>query len=145
MDTISCLGIPMSPQAISKKYKRQSLGMRKASPSSSTKISGHLSRHYFYCFIYYVLFLERQLFCFQFCFVFFAVVYCWILAYLFWRETHSVFIAQNTLVFTLIVLYVFTTASTGFNSCFPLAFCLEIVGFLHLYMIIYIFLDEYLL
>ena len=47
---------------------------------------------YFYCFIYYVLFLERQLFLFQFCFVLYAEVYGWILAYLFWSETHSAFI-----------------------------------------------------
>ena len=33
----SILGIPMSPQEIPNKYKRQSLGMPKASPSSSTK------------------------------------------------------------------------------------------------------------
>jgi hypothetical protein len=38
----------------------------------------------------------------------FAVVYCWIPAYLLWRETCPIFIAQNTLVFTLIVLWVFT-------------------------------------
>ena len=50
---------------------------------------------YFYCFTYYVLFLERQLFLLSvlFCFVLFAVVYGWILAYFVWRETRSVFIA----------------------------------------------------
>ena len=37
MDKISSLEMPMSPQDISKKYKRQSLGMPKVSPSSSTK------------------------------------------------------------------------------------------------------------
>jgi hypothetical protein len=42
------LGDAMSPQEISKKYKRQSLGMPKAPPSSSTKISGHLSRYYIF-------------------------------------------------------------------------------------------------
>jgi hypothetical protein len=47
---------------------------------------------YFYCFIYYVLFLERLYFCFQFSFVLFAVINGWIPAYFFWRETCSVFI-----------------------------------------------------
>jgi hypothetical protein len=48
---------------------------------------------YFYCFICYVLFLEHLYFCFQFYFVLFAVINGWITAYLFWRETRSVFIA----------------------------------------------------
>ena len=37
MEKILSLGMPMSPQDIFKKYKSQSLGMPKASPSSSTK------------------------------------------------------------------------------------------------------------
>src|SRR3954467_734416 len=54
---------PVSPQEISKRYKCQSLGMPKASPSSSVKNSG-LSRHFVFivsCTI--VLFLERLSFC----------------------------------------------------------------------------------
>src|SRR3954468_15782025 len=50
---------PVSPQEISKIYKRQSLGMPKAFPSSSIKSSG-LSRHFVFivsCTV--VLFLER--------------------------------------------------------------------------------------
>src|SRR3954469_10531650 len=49
----------VSPQEISKRYKRQSLGMPWASPSSSIKSSG-LSRHFVFivsCTV--VLFLER--------------------------------------------------------------------------------------
>src|SRR4051812_37489200 len=49
----------VSPQEISKRYKRQSLGMPKASPSSSIKSSG-LSRHFTFtvsCTV--VFFLER--------------------------------------------------------------------------------------
>src|SRR3954469_24997408 len=49
----------VSPQEISKRYKRQSLGMPKASPSSSIKSAG-LSRHFVFivsCTV--VLFLER--------------------------------------------------------------------------------------
>src|SRR3954462_14677201 len=50
---------PVSPQEISKRYTRQSLGMPKASPSSSIKSSG-LSRHFVFivsCTV--LLFLER--------------------------------------------------------------------------------------
>ena len=36
---------------------------------------------YFYCFIYHVLFLECHFLLLSVCFVFFAVVYGWILAY----------------------------------------------------------------
>src|SRR3954467_9400952 len=61
MDKSSSLGMPrpVSPQEISKRYKLQSLGMPKASPSSSIKSSG-LSRHFVFtgsCTV--VLFLER--------------------------------------------------------------------------------------
>src|SRR3954469_8915243 len=53
---------PVSPQEISKRYKRQSLGMPKASPSSSIKSSG-LSRHFvFFVSCTIVLFLERLIF-----------------------------------------------------------------------------------
>ncbi len=116
MDKSSSLGMPMSPQEISKRYKRQSLGMPKASPLHQQSIRSSFYTLYFYCFICYVLFLERLYFCFQFSFVLFAVAYGWIPAYLFWRMTHSVLIAQNTLVFTLIVLRVFSFASTAFSS-----------------------------
>jgi hypothetical protein len=43
-------------------------------------------------------------------------------------KTHSVFIAYNTLVFTLIVLWVFSFASTMFSFCFPPLFCSELVS-----------------
>jgi hypothetical protein len=56
MDKSSSLGMPMSPQEISNKYKRQSLGMPHGTPSSSTKISGHLSRHYIFIASYAMCF-----------------------------------------------------------------------------------------
>jgi hypothetical protein len=54
-----------------KKYKRQSLGMPRGTPSSSTKISGHLSRHYIFiasyamCFFWsvFIFALSSLLFC----------------------------------------------------------------------------------
>src|SRR3954463_7916040 len=57
---------PVSPQEISKRYKRQSLGMPKASPSSPIKSLG-MSRHFVFivsCTV--VLFLERLSFRFLF-------------------------------------------------------------------------------
>jgi hypothetical protein len=80
--------------------------------------SGHLSRHYFYCFIFYVFFLERLYFHFQFYFVLFTIINGWITSYLFLRETRSVFIAKNTLVFTLFVQRVFSFSSTVFSFRF---------------------------
>jgi hypothetical protein len=60
---------------ISKKYKHQSLGMPKATPSSLIKISGHLSRHY--------IFIASYAMCFQFSFVLFAVINGWTPTYFF--------------------------------------------------------------
>jgi hypothetical protein len=85
---------------------------------------------YFYCFIYYMLFLEHLSFCFLFSFVLFAVLYSWIPAIFVLERTHSVLIGKNTLVFTLIVLRVFYFSSTAFSSCFSFLFCSELVCFL---------------
>src|SRR4051812_37481663 len=57
---------PVSSQEISKRYKRQSFGMPKASPSLSIKIPG-LSRHFvFIVSLTIVLFLENLSFCLVF-------------------------------------------------------------------------------
>ena len=62
----------VSPQEISKKYKRQSLGMPKASPSSSIKIPGFFQIVNFYCFVHSCVVLGASLFLFLFfiCLVF---------------------------------------------------------------------------
>jgi hypothetical protein len=95
MEKISSVGMPMSPQEISKKYKHQSVGMPNASPSSSTKISGHLSRQY--------IFIASYATCCSwsvFIFLFILVLFCFVFfnklldpSMFFWRETCSVFIA----------------------------------------------------
>jgi hypothetical protein len=59
---------------ISKKYKRQSLGMPRGTPSSSTNIRSPLKTLYFYCFVFYAFFLEHLYFCFQFYFVLFSTI-----------------------------------------------------------------------
>jgi hypothetical protein len=69
------------------------LGDAKAPPSSSTKISGHLSRHYIFIASYPMGFLGVFLF---FISVFFCFVCCnkWLDRNIFLLEkTHSVFIA----------------------------------------------------
>jgi hypothetical protein len=64
-------------------------------PFFINKISGHLSRHYFYCFICYVFSLERLYFRFQFSFVLFAEINGWTPTYFFWRR-HALFSLPRT-------------------------------------------------
>jgi hypothetical protein len=73
MDKSSSLGMPMSPQEIYKKYKRESLGMPHGTPSSSTKISGHLSRHYIFIASYAMCF-SWSIFIFAFSFLLFCLL-----------------------------------------------------------------------
>src|SRR3954454_8791010 len=67
------------------------LGDSQGIPSSSTKYQVIFHLLYFYCFICYVLFLERLRFLFSvfFCFVLFLVINAWITAFLCGRETCS--------------------------------------------------------
>jgi hypothetical protein len=73
MEKSSTLRIPMSPQEISKKYKRQSLGMPHGTPSSSIKISGHLSRHYIFIASHAMCF-SWSVFIFAFSFILFYLL-----------------------------------------------------------------------
>jgi hypothetical protein len=73
MDKSSSLGMPMSPQEISKKYKHQNLGMPHGTRSSSTKISGHLSRHYIFIASYGMCF-SWSVFIFSFNFLLFCLL-----------------------------------------------------------------------
>jgi hypothetical protein len=58
------LGDARAPQEISKKYKRQSMGMPPRHPFSSAKIRSPFNTLYFYCFMHYAFFLECLYFCF---------------------------------------------------------------------------------
>jgi hypothetical protein len=70
------------------------LGDGQGTPSSSIKISGHLSRHYIFIASYAMCFSWSVfIFCFQFSFVLFYVINGLITSCLFWRETRSIFIA----------------------------------------------------
>jgi hypothetical protein len=118
----------ISPQEISKRYKRQSLRMPRGTPSSSTKIRSSFKTLYFYCFVYYSFFLERLYFCFQFSFVLFAVINGLTPTCFFWRGYTPFFIAKNTLVFTLFVQRVFSFLVLCLAFVFRLDFCSELVG-----------------
>jgi hypothetical protein len=98
MKKSSSLGMPMSPQEISKKYKRQSLGMSKTSPSSSTKISGHLSRHYIFIASYTMC--NSWSISFLFYFILFAVING-----LCGRETRSAFSCEYSYSSLIFVEY----------------------------------------
>mgnify|MGYP006869196619 CR=1 FL=1 len=86
MDKSSSLGMPMSPQEISKRYKRQSLGMPKASPSSSTKYQVIFQDAIFLLLHMLCVVLRASLFLF---FVFFCFVFCSI-----WLDP-SIFVLEN--------------------------------------------------
>jgi hypothetical protein len=118
MDKSSRLGMPMSPQEISKWYKRQSLGTPRGTSSSSANIRSPFKTLYFYCFIFYAFFLERLYFCFQFFFVLFAAINDWTPTNFFWRRHTPFCIAKNSLVFTLIIQWVFSFSSTALSFHF---------------------------
>ena len=100
MGNNSSLEMPMSPEEIFKKYMCQSLGMPKASPSSSTKHQLFHRALYLYHFIYYVLFLACQLFLFSVQFSLLDVVLGWIPAILV-LERDTLHFHARTLQFSL--------------------------------------------
>jgi hypothetical protein len=118
-------GCPCHPQEISKRYKRQSLGMPRGTPSSSAKIRSSFKTLYFYCFVFYAFLLERLYFRYQFSFVLFASINGWTPKYFFWRRHTLFFTAKNTLVFTLFIQRVFSFSSTTFSFRFSPWFLLR--------------------
>jgi magnesium-transporting ATPase (P-type) len=116
MDKSSSLGMPMSPQEISKKYKLQSLGMPKAPLLHQQKYQVIFQDTIFLLLHMLCVFLGASLFLLS---VFFVCCNKWLDPNIFILEkTHSIFIAQNTLVFTFIIQRVFSFASTVFSFCF---------------------------
>jgi hypothetical protein len=86
-----------------------------APPSSLAKIMSPFKTLYFYCFMHYAFFLERQLFfLLPVSFILFAAINVWITSCFGGR--YALFcIAKNTLVFTLIVQRVFSFSATAFS------------------------------
>jgi hypothetical protein len=117
MDKSSSLGMPTH----SKKYPRgisvKAWGCPRGTPSSSPKVRSPFNTLYFYCFMHYMFFLERLVFSFQFCLVFFCNK--WLDPNKFLLEKLPCFsFAKNTLFFTLIVQRVFSFSVTTFSFRF---------------------------
>ena len=139
-------GCPCHPQHISKKYKRQSLGMPKASPSSSTKISGFFQNTIF-LFLHMICVILGASFYFAFSFVLFACLNKWL-------DPSILCLERNTLRFhclehssfhsyySVSVQFLLTTM---FSSCLSFLFCSELTGLLSIYMIISLVFDKYFL
>jgi hypothetical protein len=136
MDKSSSLGMPMHPKRYPRGTSIKAWGCPRGTPSSSAKIRSPFKTLYFYCFMHYAFFLERQLFLLLvFLFALLAAINGWITSCLFWKESYaSFFIAKNTLVFTLIVQRVFSFSATAFSFCFCLDFCSELVIFASRYI-----------
>jgi hypothetical protein len=118
MDKRSSLGMPMSPQEISKRYKHQSLGMPPRHPFFIGKNQVIFQDTIFFLLHILCIFLAASLLSLLVYFVLFAAINGWITPCLFWRDTRSVFIAKNTLVFSLIVQRVFSFSRTAFSFHF---------------------------
>jgi hypothetical protein len=119
MDKSSSLGMPMSPQEISKKYKRQSLGMPPRHPFFIGKNQVTFQDTIFIASCTMHFSWSVSCFCFQF--FFFAVPAAINIGshyVCFGERLTASFIAKNTLVFTLIVQRVFSFSATAFSFYF---------------------------
>jgi hypothetical protein len=95
MDKSSSLGIPTHPKKYPRGTSIKAWGCPRGTPSSSAKIRSPFKTLYFYCFMHYVFFLERQLLLFS---VFFCFVCCnkWLDHIMFLlEEMNSLFICQE--------------------------------------------------
>jgi hypothetical protein len=122
MDKSSSLVMPMHhPNKYPRSTSVKAWGCPRGTPSSSAKIRSPFKTLYFYCFMHYVFFLERQLFLFSvfFCFVCFNKWLDHIMFLL--EEMNSLFICQEHSSFQS---YSFTECSsfsaTAFGFCFHL-------------------------
>jgi hypothetical protein len=84
-------------QEISKRYKHQSLGCPRGTPSSSAKIRSPFKTLYFYSFMHYAFFMERLYFFFSY--VLFAAINGWTSTNFFLEEMYSFFICKEHSVF----------------------------------------------
>jgi hypothetical protein len=102
MDKSSSLGMPMSPQEISKKYKRQSLGMPPRHPFFIGKNQVTFEHTIFLLLHVLCVFLGASV---VFSFVYFCLLHKWLDPKKFLLEKLPCFsFAKNTQFFTLIVL-----------------------------------------
>jgi hypothetical protein len=113
------LGDAHAPQEMSKRYKRQSLGMPPRHPFFIRKNQATFQHTVFLLLHVLCIFLGASVvFSFQFSFVLFAAINGLITSCYFGERLIPFFIAKNTLVFTLIVQRVFSFSATAFSFCF---------------------------
>jgi hypothetical protein len=120
MEKSSSLGMPIHPKKYPRSTSVKAWGCPRGTPSSSAKIRSPFKTLYFYCFMHYAFFLERQLLLFS---VFFCFIFCnkWLDHIMFLlEEMNSLFICQelssfhsyqklSVLLFLLLLLvFVFT-------------------------------------
>jgi hypothetical protein len=122
MDKSSSLEIPTH----SKKYPRgtsvKAWGCPRGTPSSSAKNRSPFNTLYFYCFMHYAFFLERQLFQFSVCLVLFAAINGWTPTNFFWRSCLA-FHLPRTLCFSLLLFNecsLFLLLRLAFDFCLDL-------------------------
>ena len=139
MDKSSSLGMPMSPQKISKEYKRQSLGMPKASPSSLTK---------YHVLFQYTIFLLLHMLCVVLgAYLFLFLVQYSLVCCISWLD-HTMFVWERDTLrfhclehssFIPITLRVFTFC----QNCLQYSFCSELLSSLQLGVFNSLVFDEY--
>jgi hypothetical protein len=112
-------GCPCHPKKHPRSTSVKAWGCPRGTPSSSAKIRSPFKTLYFYCFMHYAFFLERQLFLLL---VFFCFACCnkWVdHIMLVWRETYFTFHLPRTLRFSLLSFQrVFSFSATAFSLCF---------------------------
>jgi hypothetical protein len=118
MDKSSSLGMPMSPQEISKRYKRQSLGMPPRHRFFIGKNQVTFQHTIFLLLHALCVFLGASLFLLSVSFVLFAAINVGSHHVCFGERLTPFFIAKNTPFFTLIVQRVFSFSATAFSFCF---------------------------
>jgi hypothetical protein len=126
MDKSSSLGMPMSPQEISKKYKHQSLGMPPRHPFFIGKNHVTFQRTIFLLLHTLCVFLGASVFL-VFSFVLSAAINGWTPTNFFWRSCLA-FYLPRTLRFPLLSFQrVFSFSRTVFSFLFHLNFCSDLV------------------
>jgi hypothetical protein len=109
------LGYAPAPQEISKRYKRQSLGMPPRHPFFIGKNQVTFQHTIFLLLHALCVFLGASL---VFSFVLFAAINGWTPKNFFWRRFTYFSFAKNTLFFTLIIQRVFSFSATAFSFHF---------------------------
>ena len=85
---------------------------------------------YFYCFIWYVLFLERQLFLFSVCLILFVCNKSWLDSrILLWERDTLRFFIRILLCFTYICWVFLPRYFSTSSSCFACISCSELLAF----------------